>query len=145
MLELLFPLLHIETDMETCPKCHQPLSKADVLDGFTQDPNNYTTCCPREGCDRRFVAYFSVLCSSPEWRGTQGPQTPLYFTALSPWVLRKEVLTLLVDSRGDGKKKSAAAAAAAAATSSTPGDTAMTGGQDRVGACLLYTSPSPRD
>ena len=139
LLELLFPLLHIEADMESCPKCNQPLSKAEVLDGFTDDPNNYTTQCPREGCGKRFVAYFSVLCSSPDWRGTQGPQTPLYFTALSPWVLRKEVLTLLIDSRGDGKKKQKKKTGVVASSAKVALSTADS---DRVGAAHLRLSSS---
>ena len=144
LLELLFPLLHIEADMESCPKCHEPLSKAEVMDGFTDDPNNYTTQCPREGCGKRFVAYFSVLCSSPDWHGTQGPQTPLYFTALSPWVLRKEVLTLLVDSRGDGKKKAPPSSTKKSTSSSSCGGTSSskTGDSDRVGAAHLRLSSS---
>jgi len=35
--------------------------------------------------------------------GTQGPKSPLYFTALSPWVLKKEMLTMLVQSRSGEK------------------------------------------
>ena len=97
-MQSLFPSLHIETDMETCPKCSVALDRSEILDGFADDPNNYKTRCPK--CQHSFVAYFSVLCNSQDWVGTQGPKSPLYFTALSPWVLKKEMLTMLVQSRG---------------------------------------------
>ena len=74
---------------------------SQILDGFSDDPNNYKTQCPN--CEHWFVAYFSVLCNSPDWVGTQGPKSPLYFTALSPWVLKKEMLTMLVQSRSGEK------------------------------------------
>jgi len=101
LLQTLFPSLHIETDMETCPKCHVSLNRSQILDGFADDPNNYKTQCAK--CEHWFVAYFSVLCNSPDWVGTQGPKSPLYFTALSPWVLKKEMLTMLIQSRSGGE------------------------------------------
>ena len=100
LLQSLFPSLHIETDMETCPKCHVSLNRTQILDGFSDDSNNYTTQCHK--CQHWFVAYFSVLCNSHDWVGTQGPKSPLYFPALSPWVLKKEMLTMLVQSRTGG-------------------------------------------
>ncbi|CAM9830128.1 unnamed protein product [Discosporangium mesarthrocarpum] len=48
-----------------------------------------------EACARRFVPRFSVLCSDPEWEGSTGKGTPLWCEYLSPWVLRKEVHTIL--------------------------------------------------
>ena len=104
LLQVLFPSLHINTDMETCPKCNSSLTRSQILDGFADDPNNYKTQCPI--CSHWFVAYFSVLCSSSDWVGTQGPKSPLYFTALSPWVLKKEMLTMLVSSRGGSDNSS---------------------------------------
>ena len=46
---------------------------------------------------RRFVARFSVHCTAPDWVGSTGPGTPLWCEYLSPWVLRKEVQTILLN------------------------------------------------
>jgi len=46
---------------------------------------------------RRFVARFSVHCTAPDWMGSTGPGTPLWCEYLSPWVLRKEVQTILLN------------------------------------------------
>lgn len=46
---------------------------------------------------RRFVAHFSVHCTAPGWVGSTGQGTPLWCEYLSPWVLRKEVQTILLN------------------------------------------------
>ncbi|CAM9505594.1 unnamed protein product, partial [Choristocarpus tenellus] len=46
-------------------------------------------------CRRRFVARFSVACSDPNWEGSTGKGTPLWCEYLPPWVLQKEVHTIL--------------------------------------------------
>lgn len=46
---------------------------------------------------RRFVARFSVHCTASDWIGSTGPGTPLWCEYLSPWVLRKEIQTILLN------------------------------------------------
>jgi pentatricopeptide repeat protein len=101
LLETVFPTLEIDTDRETCPKCNLPHSLADVWAGFSvKDPNDYTTLCRDPKCGRRFVARFTVFSSAEDWMGTVGPKKPLFFEALSSWVLQKEVRTILINSGG---------------------------------------------
>ena len=101
LLETIFPTLEIDTDRETCPKCNLPHSLADVWAGFSvKDPNDYTTLCRDPKCGRRFVARFTVFSSADDWMGTVGPKKPLFFEALSSWVLQKEVRTILINSGG---------------------------------------------
>ena len=101
ILESVFPTLSIDTDRETCPKCNRKVNLVDVWNGFTDnDPNDYTTLCPDETCGRRFVARFTVFSTAEDWVGTLGPKKPLFFEALSPWGLKKEVRTILINSGG---------------------------------------------
>lgn len=39
-----------------CPGCGYKLTPTEVLQGFTRDPNDYTTQCPRTVCKERFPA-----------------------------------------------------------------------------------------
>ena len=99
ILESVFPTLSIDTDRETCPKCNRKMNLVDVWNGFVDnDPNDYTTVCP--SCGRRFVARFTVFSTAEDWVGTLGPKKPLFFEALSPWGLKKEVRTILINSGG---------------------------------------------
>ena len=99
-LEMLFPDFFLDTARESCPSCEHSMRLSDVWQGFTEcDANTYTTQCP--SCKTRFVARFSVACSVEKWEGTTGPNTPLFFEALSPWVLCKEMQTLLAANEAD--------------------------------------------
>ena len=101
VIEKVFPSLVIDTSRETCPACNTQLSLEDVWQGFAvYDPNDYTTHCPDVKCGRRFVARFTVHSSVDDWVGTMGPNAPLFFEALSPWGLQKEVRTILINSGG---------------------------------------------
>ncbi|MGK3753738.1 MAG: hypothetical protein ACI8RD_006045, partial [Bacillariaceae sp.] len=43
----LFPIVLVDTDNETCPRCNFLLSDDDVVCGWTPgDSNDYTTKCP---------------------------------------------------------------------------------------------------
>jgi hypothetical protein len=60
--------------------------------------NDYTTACPN--CTQRFVPHFCVQCSSPEFLGSRGPDSPLMCERLSPWVLQKEIRSVMNDIDG---------------------------------------------
>lgn len=94
-LEQLYPNLKIETSIDTCPHCAlASLSEHDIVMGWNPcNVQDYTVACPQ--CTKRFVPHFSVECKSPTFMGSQGKNTPLYCEFLSPWVLRKELESIL--------------------------------------------------
>jgi hypothetical protein len=92
LLQHIFPGVEIDTNSETCPKCHHALSCKEIRAGWEPDPNVYTTTCP---CGRKFVAHFRVRVSDPGWEGSTGPRTDLWCEFLPPWVLRKEMSTTI--------------------------------------------------
>jgi pentatricopeptide repeat protein len=89
LLDFLYPDLQLDGS-DCCPHCSHELSEADVVAGWTHCSfQDCTSACPK--CQFRFVPRFAVSSSSPDFCGSQGPQTPLYCEFLSPWVLRKEL------------------------------------------------------
>ena len=99
LLEIVFPDISVDTDNETCPRCNFLLSDDDVVAGWTPgDSNEYTTSCPN--CTQRFVPHFCVQSSSPNFVGSRGPSSPLMCERLSPWVLQKEIRSVMSDREG---------------------------------------------
>lgn len=99
LLEIVFPDISVDTDNETCPRCNFLLSDDDVVRGWTAgDSNEYTTSCPN--CTQRFVPHFCVQSSSPNFVGSRGPSSPLMCERLSPWVLQKEIRSVMSDLEG---------------------------------------------
>jgi pentatricopeptide repeat protein len=89
LLDFVYPNLVIDTGSDSCPHCSNRLTEHDVVNGWKPCAfKDYTTACPK--CHHRFVPHFVVICSDPNFIGSQGNQTPLYCEFLSPWVLRKE-------------------------------------------------------
>jgi len=98
-LEDLYPDLSINVHGEACPGCSKSMSVQDIKDGWTPgDSQDYTTKCSR--CGRRFVPRFSVRSSSVKFVGSRGPLSELYCEFLSPWVLKKEVKTVMNTKHG---------------------------------------------
>ncbi len=99
LLEVVFPDISVDTDNETCPRCNFLLSDDDVVHGWTPaDSNDYTTKCPN--CNQRFVPHFCVQSSSPTFIGSKGPSSALMCERLSPWVLQKEIRSVMSDREG---------------------------------------------
>jgi len=99
LLEVVFPDISVDTDNETCPRCNFLLSDDDVVDGWTPgDSNDYTTKCPN--CTQRFVPHFCVQSTSPTFLGSKGPSSALMCERLSPWVLQKEIRSVMSDREG---------------------------------------------
>jgi len=98
LLEIVFPDISVDTEDEVCPRCNCELSDDDVVEGWTPDSNEYTTACPN--CTQRFVPHFCVQCSSSTFVGSRGPASPLVCERLSPWVLQKEIRSVMSDKRG---------------------------------------------
>jgi len=99
LLEIVFPDISVDTDNETCPRCNFLLSDDDVVNGWTPgDSNDYTTKCPN--CTQRFVPHFCVQSSSPSFVGSKGPSSALMCERLSPWVLQKEIRSVMSDREG---------------------------------------------
>jgi len=98
LLEIVFPDISIDTENEVCPRCNYLLTDEHVVSGWTPDSNDYTTACPN--CTQRFVPHFCVQCSSPTFMGSRGAASPLMCERLSPWVLQKEIRSVM--SQRDG-------------------------------------------
>eukprot|EP00592_Proboscia_alata_P008052 CAMPEP_0194357832 /NCGR_PEP_ID=MMETSP0174-20130528/5259_1 /TAXON_ID=216777 /ORGANISM="Proboscia alata, Strain PI-D3" /LENGTH=1345 /DNA_ID=CAMNT_0039128017 /DNA_START=35 /DNA_END=4069 /DNA_ORIENTATION=+ len=99
LLELIYPDIAIEMDNETCPRCNSRLSDEEVVSGWTGgDAQSYTTTCAL--CAQKFVPHFSVQSTSPSFMGSRGPSSPLFCERLSPWVLQKELRTVMSDKEG---------------------------------------------
>ena len=101
LLEIVFPDISVDTENEDCPRCNYYLSDDEVVAGWTLgDNNDYTTTCPN--CTQRFVPLFCVQSSSPTFMGSKGAASPLLCERLSPWVLQKEIRSVMSDSAGAG-------------------------------------------
>lgn len=101
LIEIVFPDIAIDTDGEHCPRCNFELSDDDVVAGWKPgDSNDYTTACPN--CTLRFVPHFYVQCSAATFIGSRGAASPLVCERLSPWVLQKEVRSVMSDGEGIG-------------------------------------------
>jgi pentatricopeptide repeat protein len=98
LLEIVFPDISVDTDNEVCPRCNFLLSDDDVVVGWTPDSNDYTTSCPN--CTQRFVPHFCVQCSAHSFVGSKGASSPLMCERLSPWVLQKEIRTVMSEREG---------------------------------------------
>jgi len=99
LLEIVYPDISVDTDNETCPRCNFLLSDDDVVAGWTpNDSNDYTTSCPN--CRQRFVPHFCVQSTSSTFMGSRGPASPLLCERLSPWVLQKEIRSVMSDREG---------------------------------------------
>ena len=99
LLEIVYPDISVDTDNETCPRCNFLLSDDDVVAGWTpSDSQDYTTSCPN--CTQRFVPHFHVQSTSATFMGSRGPASPLLCERLSPWVLQKEIRTVMSDREG---------------------------------------------
>jgi hypothetical protein len=99
LLEIVYPDISVDTDNETCPRCNFLMSDDDVVCGWTpNDSNDYTTSCPN--CTQRFVPHFCVQSTSATFMGSRGPASPLMCERLSPWVLQKEIRTVMSDREG---------------------------------------------
>lgn len=99
LLEIVFPDISVDTENETCPRCNFLLSDDDVVAGWSAgDENDYTTSCP--SCTQRFVPHFCVQSTSQTFMGSRGPASPLMCERLSPWVLQKEIRSVMNEAEG---------------------------------------------
>lgn len=99
LLEIVFPDISVDTENETCPRCNFLLSDDDVVAGWKAgDENDYTTSCP--SCTQRFVPHFCVQSTSQSFMGSRGPASPLMCERLSPWVLQKEIRSVMNEPEG---------------------------------------------
>ena len=98
LLEIVFPDISVDTEDEVCPRCNFDLSDDDVVVGWKADSNDYTTACPN--CTQRFVPRFCVQSSAANFLGSKGAGSPLICERLSPWVLQKEIRSVMSDEGG---------------------------------------------
>jgi len=99
LLEMIYPDISIDTENEMCPRCNTYLMDDDVVAGWTAfDSQDYTTKCPN--CGQRFVPHFCVQSTGPSFIGSRGPASPLFCERLSPWVLLKELRSVMGDKEG---------------------------------------------
>lgn len=103
-LDFLFPDLVIDLYNENgtyCPKgtCHRRLNISEIIKQFTTDLNCYTIKCPF--CNTEYVPRFTVFSSHPDWYGSEGEHTLLWCELLSPYVLYKEIMNVIVGSGVD--------------------------------------------
>mmetsp|Transcript_13034 Transcript_13034/g.20125 ORF Transcript_13034/g.20125 Transcript_13034/m.20125 type:complete len:513 (-) Transcript_13034:64-1602(-) len=98
LLESLFPGIIIDHE-NVCQKCAQVLDEEKVVRGWTPcAANNYHTSCPT--CQHKFVPKFAVSCNSPDFVGSQGRGSTLYCDYLSPWVMLREIRSVITASGG---------------------------------------------
>jgi len=98
LLELLYPNISIDADTDTCPRCRAILTDDDIVKGWKlADAQDYTTTCPY--CTLKFVSIFTVQSTSTSFMGSKGPSSPLVCQRLSPWVIQKELRTVMNDSK----------------------------------------------
>ncbi len=94
ILEDLYPGIKIDAESDACPKCSRILEQDNIIAGWNScQVNDFTTICP--SCKHRFVPKFSVACELESFEGSQGLGTPLYCDYLSPWVLLREIRSLV--------------------------------------------------
>lgn len=94
LLEIVYPDISIDTDNEFCPRCNFYLSDDDVVAGWTAgNTQEYKTQCPN--CLTNFVPHFCVQSTLPSFVGSRGPSSPLLCERLSPWVLKKELRSVI--------------------------------------------------
>lgn len=94
LLEIVYPDISIDTDNEVCPRCNFYLSDDDVVAGWSAgNSQEYKTECPN--CLTRFVPHFCVQSTLPSFVGSRGPSSALFCERLSPWVLKKELRTVI--------------------------------------------------
>lgn len=98
LLELIYPDISIDTDNELCPRCNSQLMDNDVAKGWVPDSQDYTTTCPN--CTFKFVPHFCVQSTSPSFVGSKGASSPLFCERLSPWVLQKELRSIMSEKEG---------------------------------------------
>ena len=95
LLESIYP--SIDIDMENiCPKCSKTMDEDEIYSGWEQhgaSGNEYESSCP--SCSHKFVPKFSISCKSPTFEGSQGKGTPLYCDHLSPWVVLREIRSVI--------------------------------------------------
>ncbi|KAL3809623.1 LOW QUALITY PROTEIN: hypothetical protein ACHAXA_006622 [Cyclostephanos tholiformis] len=104
ILEDLYPGIIVDADSDTCPKCSFVLDQDCVISGWKPcQTKDYTTMCP--SCKHRFIPKFSVSCNLDTFEGSQGKGTPLYCDYLSPWVLLREIRSLVNKSVGSKATK----------------------------------------
>ena len=94
LLEIVYPDISIDTDNEFCPRCNFYLSDDDVVAGWTAgDSQEYKSECPN--CLTKFVPHFCVQSTLPSFVGSRGPSSALFCERLSPWVLMKELRSVI--------------------------------------------------
>merc|ERR1711957_26884 len=94
LLEVVYPDISIDTDNEFCPRCNFYLSDDDVVAGWSAgNAQEYKTECPN--CLTRFVPHFCVQSTLPSFVGSRGPSSALFCERLSPWVLKKELRSVI--------------------------------------------------
>jgi len=94
LLEIVYPDISIDTDNELCPRCNFYLSDDDVVAGWSSgNSQEYKTECPN--CLTKFVPHFCVQSTLPSFVGSRGPSSALFCERLSPWVLKKELQSVI--------------------------------------------------
>lgn len=98
LLGSLYPGISIDHE-NVCPKCAHVLDEEKVVRGWTPcAANNYHTSCPT--CQHKFVPKFAVSCNSRDFVGSQGKGSTLYCDYLSPWVMLREIRSVIRESGG---------------------------------------------
>jgi hypothetical protein len=98
-LDFLYPDLVIDLkdrNGTACPRssCQRSLSVLEIVRAFPNDSNCYTVKCPY--CQMDYVPRFTVFSSLSTWEGSEGRGSPLWCELLSPWVLQKEIMSVVL-------------------------------------------------
>lgn len=85
-----------------CPKCHRKLTHLEILNGFNQDPNDFTTRC--SGCGHRFEPRLiwstgTSRTELPYFCGSQTLAQMRELASLPPQEVRREHPTIYYSAR----------------------------------------------
>jgi pentatricopeptide repeat protein len=99
LLDVLYRDLYVDTFRGVCNVCNCKLSEPDVCKGWAQgESHEYRVTCP--SCSGKGVTRFSVFSTADGWSdsGVSGQEGKLFCMYLSPWVLKKELMSIMSDS-----------------------------------------------
>jgi len=97
-LGFLYPALVIDTQQQICPECNVRVTQDMIIKGWKACiPDDYTTTCPH--CKKSFIAEFSISTTKPDFVGSDGVATPLKCKYVSPWVLKKQLSSIIYRKR----------------------------------------------
>ena len=99
LLELLYQDIYVDTSRGMCNVCEKKLEESDVCKGWAMgESHEYRVTCPK--CEGKGIVRFSIFSTGEGWvdSGILGQEGKLFCEYLSPWVLKKELMSIMSES-----------------------------------------------